>query len=94
MGRTIRRRMIDLLEEETLGARDISQMLGIKEKEVYSHLPHVARSVSARKRKLAVAPSECLACGFSFEARKRFSRPSRCPKCRGERISEPVYRVE
>ncbi len=90
---TIRQQMIDLLGRETLGAKDLSQMLGIREKEVYPHLGHIARSVAARKAKLDVVPPRCLSCGFTFDSRKRYTRPGRCPQCRGQRIEEPRYRI-
>ena len=68
-------------------------MLGIREKDVYEHLDHVARSALAAKLKLRVAPSRCLKCGYLFRERKRFTRPSRCPVCRNSHLTEPAYRV-
>jgi len=32
---------------------------GIREREVYEHLPHIALSALAQKRKLAVLPFRC-----------------------------------
>jgi predicted Zn-ribbon and HTH transcriptional regulator len=85
--------MIELLDKEEMDARGISQTIGIREKEVYAHLSHIARSVTAQKKKLIIIPSECLECGFVFEKRKRFTRPSRCPHCKSEHIQNPVYRI-
>lgn len=90
---TVRQRMIHLLEQEELSAREISQRLGIREKEVYDHLTHIARSMTARGKKLRVPPFACLGCGYVFRERERFTRPSRCPRCRGTRIQTPVYRL-
>lgn len=75
-------------------ARDISQILSIREKEVYPHLEHIARSVSAQKKKLQIEPAACISCDYKFKDRKRFTKPARCPLCRSERISEPLYRIE
>ncbi|MCJ7771895.1 MAG: transcriptional regulator, partial [Desulfobacterales bacterium] len=83
--KTIRQQMIDLLTEEAMGVRELSQALGIKEKEVLEHLPHIEKSVKSMNKKIVFTPSSCLACGFVFEDRKRFSRPSRCPRCRDTR---------
>lgn len=86
--------MIRLLEEAPRDARELSQRLGIQEKEVYEHLAHIARSMKARKKKLFVLPFSCLSCGFVFANRRRFTRPGRCPKCRDSRVEYPVYRIE
>jgi len=47
---TIRKQMIELLDNKEMSARDLSQALSIREKEVYTHLSHIARSVTAQKR--------------------------------------------
>jgi hypothetical protein len=90
---TVRQRIIRLLEQEELTARDISQTLGIREKEVYDHLTHISRTMSGRGRRLRVPPFACLACGYIFRERERFTRPGRCPRCKGTRIQTPVYRL-
>ncbi len=90
---TIRQQIIDLLSDGPCDARDISQTLGIREKEVYDHLDHIAKSVSAQNRKLKVRPPVCLSCGYEFRDRKRLTKPGRCPECRQQRIQSPVYQV-
>lgn len=91
---TVRQEIIRLLEEKERDARELSQLVGIKEKQVYEHLAHIARSMKARQKKLSVLPFSCLSCGFVFEERRRFTRPGRCPKCKGSRVEYPVYRVD
>ena len=86
--------MIDLLGEFELDALAISQELRIRERDVYDHLAHVARSLRGQGRRLIINPPECLKCGYAFEGRSRFTKPGRCPKCRGTRIQSPTYRVE
>lgn len=90
---TIRQEIINLLSDYEMDARELSQELGVREKEVYEHLAHVARSVKAEKKKLIIHPSRCLQCGFAFEDRKRFTRPGRCPKCRQTHLQSPRYRI-
>jgi len=90
---TIRQRMLSLLGEREMSARELSQALGIKEREVYDHLNHIARSVAAQGGRLAVVPLRCLACGYVFEERRRFTRPSRCPRCKKSHIETPVYHL-
>ncbi len=87
---TIRQQIAALLKEGEYAARDISKILGITEKEVYEHLVHVEKS-SGDKSGLIAQPARCLDCGFEFKKRKRFTTPSRCPVCRSEAITPPVY---
>lgn len=93
-GATIRQQLVDLLAERMCSIRDISQELGIPEKDVGEHLQHVARTVAREGRKLVTVPCECLACGYVFESRKRFTRASRCPECKAERITGPFFEVQ
>ncbi|MFW5640725.1 MAG: transcriptional regulator [Thermodesulfobacteriota bacterium] len=90
---TIRQQIIDLLTQESYDVRELSQALRISEKEVASHLDHVNKSVASQKRKLQVNPATCAECGFTFKDRKRLTKPSRCPKCKSQRIQSPRYRV-
>jgi len=90
---TPRQQMLDLLSQGVFTARDISQELGISIKEVHSHLTHIARSAAGQKKKLVTIPCSCQTCGYVFRDRTRFTKPSRCPRCRGERIEEPRFRI-
>ena len=90
---TIRQQMAVLLNEREMNARELSQTLGIREKEVYDHLPHVARSVAAQRKKLITLPFRCLACAYVFEERKRFTPPGRCPNCKKTHLERPTYRI-
>jgi len=77
-----------------MNAIELSQDLGIREKEVYEHLPHIALSVASQGKMLVIEPSRCLKCGYIFEGRKRFTRPGRCPQCRETHIQRPTFRVQ
>jgi predicted Zn-ribbon and HTH transcriptional regulator len=90
---TIRQQIIVLLIEKEMSARELSQAIGIREKEVYKHLPHIARSVAVQKQKLIIQPAQCLGCGYVFKERKRFTRPSRCPRCKKSHLDEPRYLI-
>lgn len=88
---SLRQEMIRLLREREMTARELSQILSIRERDVYDHMCHIEKSVMASGAKLTVVPSRCLKCGFEFKSRKRISPPSRCPVCKGEHISDPVF---
>lgn len=90
---TIRQSIIDLLEQEELNAIDISQTLSIREKEVYEHLAHISRTLKAKQQKLIVNPYCCLNCGYEFTGRQQFTRPGRCPNCKGGHIKMASYRI-
>jgi len=90
---TVRRRILSLLSDQSLTARQISAEVGIPEREVYAHVPHVKRTVDRLGGRLAVTPAECRQCGYVFRKRERPNRPGRCPVCRGESISDPLFAV-
>ena len=90
---TIRQQIIDLLISDELTLRDLSQAVCIPEKEVVDHLGHIARSVRSQGKKLVETPYECLACGFVFDKRSRFSKPGRCPSCRNSHIQTARYHI-
>ncbi len=90
---TLRQKIKILLSEAEMSAREISGKMGISEKDVYAHLSHIARSVASQDKKIVITPASCLACGFVFEDRKRFTRPGRCPHCKKSHIQSPRFRI-
>lgn len=76
-----------LAEGAPLTVRELSQLAGLSEDQVVSHLEHLVKSVKAEGGKLLIEPAECLACGYVFEGRTRFKKPGRCPECKESRIS-------
>lgn len=89
---THRQKIIAELMEHPMTAKDLSKAVHISEKEVISHLEHVKKSLKSPKH-LVMTPSVCSKCRFVFEDRRRFSSPSRCPKCRHEGISPPLFQI-
>ena len=87
---TARHEIIDLLSEESLTAREISEQIGIQEKDVLGHLEHIRIALHGR---LVVEPALCMACGFRFRKRDRLKGPGRCPVCRNEHIADPRFSV-
>ena len=90
---TIRQALADTLRAGEHSAHDLSRLVGIPEKAVADHLAHLAKSLPAHGERLAVAPPECLACGYAFPDRQRLTRPSRCPRCHGTHLAEPLFRI-
>ncbi|MCX5720300.1 MAG: helix-turn-helix domain-containing protein [Nitrospirae bacterium] len=91
---TVRQKIISVLEGQTLSAKDISADVMVSEKEVYEHLKHIQKTLNKRDRNLIITPAECKKCGFVFRKRDRLKKPGRCPVCRGELISEPLFSIK
>ena len=90
---TVRQQIISLLSQKEMDARALSREVRIREKEVYDHLVHIARSLAAKNKRLTVRPSRCLLCDYVFEDRKRLTRPGRCPRCKSTRLQNPVFSI-
>lgn len=92
---TRRRRITDLLEQGEWGFDELRRELETSTRALEDDLRHVERSLKHGGSRLWVEPARCLACDFSFldRAPRKFHAPSRCPRCRSERISEPRLRV-
>jgi transcriptional regulator len=93
--RTPRRRIADLLTLAPMTAQQIAAVVKMSERQVEEHLGHIMKTV-ARDRSLRFVrhPSECKGCDFVFRDRNRITRPSRCPRCRSEAITDPRYGIE
>lgn len=72
---TPRQRIIAELGKYPMTVRDLSKSFRVSEKEVISHMGHVAKSIHPPKR-LVIEPSSCNKCGFVFSDRRRFSSPA------------------
>ena len=95
-----RERIRQLLREtkNPLSAEDIVALLGEHTdlKSVYEDLQHVAKSVygeSSGKEYLAMIPPICRACGFVFKGLEKAKVPGRCPKCKSERLTSPLFKI-
>ena len=99
---TLRERIMKLLMESKhpLSAKDIIYELGLNsntsEKEIYQHIQHIAKTIRRRSRgKYAVfmiAP-QCRSCGYVFKDLDKPKKPSKCPKCRSQRIEPPRFKI-
>lgn len=90
---TIRQAIINHLENGPMTAREISQSVGILEKDVYHHMTFIEKTVMHQKKRIHVEPYYCLTCGFTFKNRKAFKKPGKCPGCRDGRIAPAVFLI-
>jgi transcriptional regulator len=87
---TLRHEIIALLSRESLTAREISEQVGIQEKDVPGHVEHIKIALHGS---LLAEPAQCRACGFSFRKRERLKGPGRCPVCKSEHIADPRFAI-
>ncbi|MCB9641298.1 MAG: transcriptional regulator [Myxococcales bacterium] len=88
---TPRQVLIDLLGHQSYDVRQLSKEAHLSERDVLFQLEELQRSLKKSPQRLEIEPARCLSCGYTFETRERFQRPGRCPKCKGQRISHPLF---
>ncbi len=89
---TRRKDIIDLLSKQSMTVRELAELFHADARDILIDLEHIAQSV--RPSRLIMEPSSCKSCGFLFKKRERHKRPSKCPECKNEKITEPVFSVE
>ncbi|MBC8073997.1 MAG: transcriptional regulator [Deltaproteobacteria bacterium] len=82
-----------LTGDRSLTALELSSLVGIAHKQVDEHLEHLQRSLAGAGDELVVEPARCTSCEYIFKDRTKLGRPSRCPKCKGERVEPPRFRI-
>jgi predicted Zn-ribbon and HTH transcriptional regulator len=90
---TARKQILQLLLEGYYTSRKISNLIGIREKDVLEALPHIQKSLG-KGQNIISHPARCLDCGFMFRKRVRVTTPGRCPVCRSEAISPPFFGID
>lgn len=90
---TARQLMIELMRQGPMDVIQLSRALALREKEVLTHLPHIARSVVGRGGRFIMHPAQCLNCGYQFKDRRRLKPPGRCPRCKQSRLQGPDYQI-
>ncbi len=93
MERTRRQEIAARLRECECTVESLARDLRMRITHVIEDLEHVRTSLRPPER-LRVEPPECDSCGYIFRDRVRIGTPSRCPRCRSERIAPPRYRIE
>ena len=88
---TRRQEIIKILEKEQTSAQDLANQFKVELKEIIEDLEHIKLTV---KNRLKVFPAQCKMCGFLFKERSKIKRPSKCPRCRHERIEAALFRIE
>ena len=92
---TLRQRIVDRLRREELGFEELRREMEAPARLLEDDLRHIERSLKAGSARLRIEPARCLSCGFTFEDRaaRHLHAPSRCPRCRSERIADPRFQI-
>lgn len=88
---TRRQQLIARLELGPVTARALAKEFGVPISRIVDDLQHVQKSLG---RRLRVEPACCEGCDYLFTKRKRLTAPSRCPRCKSERTTQPLLCVE
>ncbi len=93
---TRRERIVKILSaSEPVSLEDLCQELRIFDKRIIlDDLHHIALTLKKKDSKLVMVPPTCQRCGFIFKGLKKPKMPSRCPKCKNERISSPLFQIK
>lgn len=87
-----RKDLIDYLHDSPNTIRGLASVFRVKAAELEADLEHIQQSLKHTDKTLQVTPARCKKCGFQFGTDK-LSKPSRCPECRSQWLSEPVVEV-
>ncbi|MEZ0319336.1 MAG: transcriptional regulator [Pyrobaculum sp.] len=94
---TVRERIIKVLVEakEPLTVYQLQALVetDLKPSELYDELEHVRKTLKRQGYRLEVVPAVCKSCGYEFRDREKLKKPSRCPRCKSERIEPPKFYV-
>jgi predicted Zn-ribbon and HTH transcriptional regulator len=84
-----------LLTLSPMTTQQIAAIVKISERLIEEHLGHIMKTVARdRSLRFVLQPSECKECEFVFRDRNRLTRPSRCPRCRSESLTDPRFSIE
>ncbi len=94
ISQTRRKEIIEVLKEREMTLKELVELFQTEVKEIVEDLIHISQSVKIEHKKLKQRWAICNNCGFTFKDREKFTRPTKCPKCRSEDITEPSFRIE
>ncbi len=99
---TLRERIVEVLEKSSrpLTAREIAVLVGLEPQQaedlVYECISHIAKTLwrkSGGRRRVYMVPPRCKDCGYVFTSLDKPRRPSKCPRCKSQRIEPPRFYI-
>ena len=100
--KTIREKIIQALRKSNrpLTVDDLIMILELNpsmKNQLYNHIMHAAKSLRAKTRgreEIVMIPPRCIKCGYIFTKLRKAKKPSKCPKCKSERIEPPSFIIK
>ncbi len=90
---TRRERMMEMMSLEPISLQHLANHFRVEMRELADDMEHIRRSVR-KDADLVIEPATCKGCGFAFRERSRIKTPSKCPRCRGERIMPATFFIQ
>ena len=91
--RTERQRMFDCLCRELFSLRELKLKFKLTIQEAKDEVEHIFKTAKTQGYIIHIVPGECGSCRYVFEDRRKVSAPSRCPKCKSEKVLEPLFKL-
>ena len=84
------------MQNITLDLKSILKELEYSNKRVLlDDVKHISKTLRNEGKKIKIHPPYCMACGFVFKQNiKTLKIPSKCPKCKEQRISWPSIEIK
>lgn len=89
---TRRKDIEDILSKNRISLQEIANMFRVELKEILEDIEHIKKSI--RPKKLVMFPAQCRNCGFIFKERTKIKTPSKCPRCKHERIQASLFTIK
>ncbi len=90
---TRRQQIMVLLREEPISLQHIANLFKTTVKDIREDMKHIKYSMQ-QNEELMMLPAECKSCGYVFRERSKIKRPTKCPKCKHERIIPPLFSLK
>ena len=87
---TRRQQIRDMLREEPQSLQHLANHFRVEMREISEDIGHIRQTLKGEED-LVMQPAECRKCGYLFKERSKLKKPSRCPRCKHERIVPPVF---
>lgn len=89
---TRRKDIEEILSQNKISLQEIANIFRTDMKEILEDFQHIVKSVQP-EREVVMEPAQCRDCGFIFKERSKIKTPSKCPRCRNERITPPLFTI-
>lgn len=88
---TRRQEIIKILEKNPTSLYQLANHFRTIVKDILEDMDHIEKTLHPRKLKRI--PARCRSCDFVFKERSMLKTPSRCPRCKSERIMAQLFYI-